>query len=118
MKTEQMLNAPYWKNSNGAGIRPCNMQEDYIRNVLNFIYKKRSWLFFNASPNTMQQYVEPDAFYKQRVCNSVLYQALMQALENKQQGAASKASFIYNEPAEPRCTHEMPDNDVPCDWSF
>lgn len=79
--TSNLLNGHVWITKSGEilDVKKGEMKEKHIRDTLGFIYRKRDWLLYNSSPETMKLYT-PDTFFEEVIMKSNLWNELIKAL--------------------------------------
>ncbi|GAK08969.1 hypothetical protein [Geomicrobium sp. JCM 19038] len=85
--TEEILNADYWINADGEKLNLEGMDKDHLRNVLHFLYKKRSYLWLHCDNAEMiSEFNDPDEFFDAIVLSSTLWNTILSILHVPNQG--------------------------------
>ena len=79
--TVRILNSKTWVTAQGEILEPKEMTKDHISNCMTFMYRKRDWLLFNATPEIIEACNNPDEFYEEYVKKSVIWREFMRALK-------------------------------------
>ncbi|MDR4376499.1 UNVERIFIED_CONTAM: hypothetical protein FO487_02240 [Bacillus amyloliquefaciens DSM 7 = ATCC 23350] len=94
-KTEATLNSDFWMNADGE-IKPLTeMEDDYLRNILNFLYKKRDWYWLNCRDTKLiESFQNGDDFFQHVIRKSTIWTSII----NQLQKPKDEFNFTYSLP--------------------
>ncbi|MFN2746940.1 hypothetical protein ACINLE_17625 [Bacillus sp. z60-18] len=80
--TEDTLNADFWTNADGEILRLAEIEKDYLRNILHFLYKKRDWYWLNCKDtDLMEKFRDGDEFFQHVIRKSRLWASIINQLK-------------------------------------
>lgn len=85
-KTEDVLNAKdIWITGQGEVLYLAKMDKDHLRNILNFLYRRRDFYWFNVRDTSLiDEFEDADDFFKRVIRVSTLWHTLTTLLNEEE----------------------------------
>lgn len=80
-RTEETLSSTCWIAGDGRRILIEDMDKDHLRNVLQYLYKRRDFYWLNCeNADVIQMFKNADEFFEVVILESTLWNAIIKAL--------------------------------------
>lgn len=97
LTTESVLNRNTWIDANGVIHNVEDMGEDYLKNVLHFVYKRRDYYWLNCTNiNLVNKFKNGDEFFQKVIRKSTLWNSIINELQKPNEGF----NFTFETPGE------------------
>lgn len=85
--TEATLNSKVWVDSYGSITPVSEIDDDYLRNILNYLYKHRDYYWLGCHDvSLIEKYQDGDEFFRKVIRRSTLWKEIILRLREVPEG--------------------------------
>lgn len=87
MKTEQVLNRAEWVNAYGEILEVSSLEQDYLQNILMYLYKHRDRYWLNCKDASLiELFRDGDEFFQLVIRKSTIWTSIIEQLTTEDKG--------------------------------